>query len=495
MRIKFFCTLLLAAIMACSVMPVQAFTERGFLQESYVYNRFGATIFYPTIAPMPYRFSHSVGNDAMGVDSFLHLTEIQYHNERFFITNGTQLIVTDNDLRATDILEGMYVDGEWVAFTPLNGIFITPEGDIYVADTANGIVWHLNENLHLVRALGRPPGIPLAEDIAYRPLKVAVDFHGRIYVIAEGVNEGIVEMNPDGTFNRYFGVIEVNPSTMQLFWRQLQTPAQRIRSRMWVPVNFTNLTVDKTGFVFATLSDAENEIGAKKLNARGENIMRRPDDDFFTHTVGDMEFNHFGIGVPHGPSIITDIEVTDFGVYYLFDNNRNRVFAYDQDGYMLFAFGGSGNREGNLQNVNGMSMASGNRLVFADRGNRSIEVFERTEYGNMLLAASYHQYHHDYNMAAFYWREVLRLNPFFQYANVGVGIALYRAGEFDLAMQYFQRGQHVTFYSQAFQQVRSNNMYEYFNTIMIVLLSLIFVYFAYSIIKKRVIAKRKGVEV
>jgi len=456
------------------------------IPESYVYNHFGGGFFYPTPAPLPYRFSHSMYAQDIGVDSFLHLNEIEYHNGQFFITNGSSLIITDNNLRAVTILEGIYVEGQWEEFTPLDGIFITDTGEIYIAEPNAGRVLHLDENLNLVRTLGRPEGMAGDENATFRPLKVAVDNHGRIYIIAEGVFEGIVELNPDGTFNRYFGVVDVHPTAWELFRSRFQTNAQRIRTRLWLPNNFSNIAIDPTGFVFATLSDPASDVAVKMLNFQGENILRRPSDD---HSVGDMDFNRIGIGIPQGPSIISIVQVTDFGVYYAFDNNRNRVFAYDQDGHNLFAFGGTGTREGTLTTVTGMTLA-GNRLVFADRGNRSIEVFERTVYGNLVMAASERQFRHDYMGAAHYWGEVLRLNPFFNYAYVGVGIALYRQGYYDESMIYFQRGQDVEFFSMAYQRVRAGAMYRHFNTIMTVISLLVVAYILHKIIK-RVLSRQK----
>jgi len=454
--------------------------------ESFVYNHFGDGFFYPVPAPLPYRFSHSVSADEMGVDSLMHLTEIVYHDGQFFITNGNTLVVTDNYLVAHTILEGIYVDGQWETFTTLNGVFVTQTGEVYFAEPAGGRVIHLDADLNLVRILGRPYGIPLDEDATYRPTKVAVDQHGRIYIIAEGVFEGIVELNPDGTFNRYFGVVEVRPTAWEQFVRRFQTPAQRIRTRLWLPMNFSNLTVDPTGFVFATLSDPGSDVAVKMLNFHGENILRRPHED---HFVGDMMFNSIGMGVPQGPSMITHVITTNFGVYYVFDSTRNRVFAYDQDGHMLFAFGGSGTREGTTQTVTGITLA-GSRLVFADRGNRSIEVFERTAYGNLLMSASYMQFRHDYMGAAHYWGEVLRYNPFFTYAYVGVGIALYRQGYFEESMRYFQFGQEVDFFSMAYQRTRADAMYRHFDTAMTIVTVLVALYILQKIVR-RVLARQK----
>jgi len=460
-----------AAILACIFFTTPVFAARpapNFSLESYVYNRSGGhdNAFWVVPAPLPYRFSRTVTARDVGVASLNNIMEIKYHEGKFFITNGASLLVTDDNFQVLHEITGFYSGGEWQAFSPLNGIFITQDNEVYLAEPNAERVVHLDENFNLVRIIGRPEGIPIGDNILFQPIKVAVDHHGRIYIIANNVFQGIVELNADGTWNRYFGVVDVTYSALQLFRRSIQTQAQRARSALWIPQNFTNLTVDPDGFVFATISDAGTNVGVKKLNARGVNILRRPSE---AQIVGDLRFTNFGIGIPMGPSVISIVDVTDFGVYYAFDSNRNRIFAYDEDGHLLFAFGGTGTRHGTTAAVTGMTIA-GDRLVLADRGNSTIEVFERTVYGQAIMNAARRQFRSEYREAAEYWQEVLNFNPFFQYAYLGVGISLYRQGYFEEAMEYFRRSQDVTFFSQAYQRVRSANMYERFDLIMLSIL-------------------------
>jgi len=493
--------------MTAPLLAMTAAPTNWHLPESFVYNRMGVH-WMATPAPMPYRFVRSVYAVDMGVDEYgeplvdlLRLNEIKYHNNRFFITTGRTLVVTDNDLMAEQVLSGVWVPADedssesepvWEAFTDLEGVFVTSQGEVYIAEPGAERVIHLSADLEFIRFIGRPEEMPRDDTGTFRPRRVAVDNHGRIYIIAEGIFEGILELNPDGTWNRYFGRIEVTPSPMQMLLRAIQTQAQRLRSPLHLPINFTNLTVDKDGFVFATISVAGTDLGAKKLNARGGNIMRRPANQ----QVGDLQFNMRGLGgQPAGGSIITLIDVTDYGVYYVFDNRRNRIFAYDEDGHMLYAFGGSGNREGQTNNVSGMTLASGDRLVFADRGSRSFEIFERTPYGILVNNAARLQYNNDFIGAAYYWREVLRYNPFFHYAYRGVGLSLFHHGYFEESMHYFRLAQHPGFYSAAFREVRSNTLRDNFDAIMYTVFGLVAVYFIYRITKRVIVSKRqRGVE-
>ena len=467
MPVKRLRKLIIAVLIAVFVStPVSAHPRLDVGIESYTYNIVVSGLsgsFMAVPAPLPYRYVRSIYARDLGLDSLMHINEVTYHNGRFFITNGPTIVVLDYDFNLIEEITGITVDGTFQNFTVLDGIFVTHDGEIYAAEPMAERIVHLDAELNLVRVLGRPEGIPLSDDFAYRPVKVAVDQNGRIYVIANNIYEGIVELNPDGSFNRYFGVINIRYNLMDLFWRALRTPAQRARMALWLPTSFTNLTVDPDGFVFATSADGDTDVALKKLNARGENIMRMPTDD---HHVGELVFESFIFGAPVGPSVMTHVHVTDFGVIYLLDRNRNRVFAYDSDGYLLFAFGGSGNREGLTQTVTGMAVSE-NTLVIADRGNQSLEVFELTPYGRNVLTAARHQHNADWQTAAIYWRQVLDLNPHFQYAHLGLGRWYYRMGYYQQAAHHFQRAQNVAYFNRAYTRIRGAFLDRNFTAIII----------------------------
>jgi len=481
--------LLIVVVLASPVFANPRF-DRGV--ESYIYFRFGATgSFIAVPAPAPYRWVRSVYAHDLGVDNLIHINEITYHNGRFFMTNGPTIVVTDYDLNMTDLITGVEIDGVFTNFTTLDGIFVcTHTSEVYVAEPGSGRILHFDFDMNLIRVLGFPAGFPVSPDFNYRPLKVATDHHGRIYVIAQDVFEGILELDVDGSFIRYFGVINVRFTVAELFWRQFRSAEQRARMSLALPTSFVNLTAAPDGFIFATETEGATDQSVRKLNSRGENILRMPSDE---HHVGDLVMEGFFIepGVPMGPSIISHIHVTDFGVYYALDRNRNRVFAYDEDGHLLFAFGGSGTREGFTQNAVGMAV-SDNHLIIADRGSRTLEIFELTSYGSDLLTAARLQHHADWEGAVTYWRRVLDLNPHFQYAHLGIGRWYYRNGYFHEAVHHFQRAQNVEYYNRAFTHIRREFFDRNFTYIVIAIFGAAAIYASYKIVRK-VRANRKVV--
>ena len=93
-------------------------------------------------------------------------------------------------------------------FSGPTGLYATPEGELYVADTNNGRVVHFSAQGEPLRIIGAPEseveGI-LPEGFVYRPLKLGVDNHGRLYVIARDLPEGLITFSEDGQFRGFIG--------------------------------------------------------------------------------------------------------------------------------------------------------------------------------------------------------------------------------------------------------------------------------------------------
>ena len=116
----------------------------------------------------------------------------------------------------------------------------------------------------------------------------------------------------------------------------------------FVPTEYDNIYMDYEGFIYActthvtksTLEDGTADP-IRRLNMMGSDILIRNGE---WHIIGDI---YWGDGGGYsGPSLITDITAFDNDVYVGLDKVRGRLFAYDDQGRMLFAFGGNGNMDG-----------------------------------------------------------------------------------------------------------------------------------------------------
>ena len=124
------------------------------------------------------------------------------------------------------------------------------------------------------------------------------------------------------------------------------------------------------------------------------------------------------------------------------------------------------------------------KLLVLDRGNMSIEVLELNDYGRSIHNAVKYQAESDYRAAAEEWKKVIDYNPMFQYAYVGIGKALYRDGNYELAQQYFRLGQDVDYYSEAYKKTRQEFISDNFGIFVLVIAVLVIISTAIKYIRR-----------
>ena len=116
----------------------------------------------------------------------------------------------------------------------------------------------------------------------------------------------------------------------------------------FVPTEYSNAYIDNEGFIYSVLktfsqwdlrSDKAKPI--RRLNALGNDILIKNAE---YPPIGDLEWSN-AAGIK-GSSKFVDVTVLDNEVYLALDETRGRIFAYNNQGYLLFAFGGRGNVDG-----------------------------------------------------------------------------------------------------------------------------------------------------
>ena len=127
------------------------------------------------------------------------------------------------------------------------GVFVTKEHRVYVADSGNGRVVEYDEDKDVVREIGRPETDLIDASQNYVPTKVVVDDAGRIYVIAYGINMGLVEFNEAGEFQGFMGATQVTVSPFEYMWKTyFSTDAQKQRMETIIPTEYSNIFVDQS---------------------------------------------------------------------------------------------------------------------------------------------------------------------------------------------------------------------------------------------------------
>ena len=186
----------------------------------------------------------------------------------------------------------------------------------------------------------------------------------------------------------------------------------------------------------------------RRLNNLGGDILIKNDKN---PPIGDLEW--ITGSTANGPSKLTDVAVLDNDIYVVLDRIRGRIFGYDGQGVMLWAFGSKGNIEGMF--VNAISIENmGHDLYVLDQVQNSITVFTPTEYGNLVYGAIDAYLTGDYDGSADLWREVLKMNANYPLAFRGIGRAIMREDRFEEAMRYFKLAHDRESYGRAFKLYR-----------------------------------------
>lgn len=389
-------------------------------------------------------------------------------------TGNNRIVVLNNDMtEVVNIIDGFDNNGVKDGFKSPCGVCISEKGQLYVADSQNHRIVVLEKDGTLVRIVQNPVSQSLDAGYVFVPLKVTVDYADRIYCIAQNMFEGIMVFETNGEFSGFFGTINVKITLWEKFWKRIATKEERSKQQLYIPTEFTGIDVDADGFIYATNIDSEGVQAVRRLNPRGEDVIKKGENG---NVGGDLWVN--GQTQYAGASQITDVVYRDKGIYTLLDRKRGRIFTYDHEGNLLYIFGGLGTQLGTFSTPVAIEV-SGDKLVVLDAYRAELTVFNATEYGSLINEAIALRYDGDETLAVEKWREVLRLDENNELANTGIGKAYLTAGDNKSAMKYLKLGMDADYYSIAFRryrnQVLADNLSYIFTGIAVVIVAVVVV--------------------
>lgn len=388
-----------------------------------------------------------------------------------------QLIRDENGFSPVRTIDS-FTGAENNTFNTPNDVFVDVERNIYVADTYNNRVVMLDKDLNYLCHYEKPSDPTFDQKLSFLPLKITVDVSGRVYVLADNIFNGIVKFEADGTFSGFIGANKVSYDMIEYIWKAyIMSDVQRSQSESFVPTEYENICIDDAGFIYATNTtfseydlkyDAANPI--RRLNGVGNDILIKNDR---YPPIGDL-FWVEGSQV-NGPSKLIDITVLENDIYVAFDQTRGRIFGYDSQGVMLWAFGNKGNDVGSFTSPSAIEHM-GRDLICLDQLQCSITVFTPTEYGNLIYDAIAQYSKGNYDESADTWNEVLRYNANYNMAFRGIGRALLRQNRYKEAMDYFEMAHDRENYGRAFKLYRKEWVERNIVYVAIALLALVVVW-------------------
>ena len=167
--------------------------------------------------------------------------------------------------------------------------------------------------------------------------------------------------------------------------------------------------------------------------------------------IGDIYWG--AAGGYKGISLMQDITAFENDAYVCLDRNRGRLFAYDEQGRLLCAFGGNGNMDGYFKQPTALEHM-GHDLFVLDALDNSITIFMPTTFGSLIFQAIEQFQDGYYTESGETWKEVMALNGNYDLAYIGIGRSLLRQEKYKEAMEYFELKYDEDNYSRAFKQYR-----------------------------------------
>jgi tetratricopeptide (TPR) repeat protein len=381
-------------------------------------------------------------------------------NNRIVVIEVKDEVKENNVYEVKNIFTSFLINEKESALNYPTDLFVTGEGDIYIADMNNQRILRLDSEWNYKSAVLKPVDQTFDPAADFLPNKLVVDFAGRIFVKAVNINKGFLEFDDGGNFVGYMGAINVVVDPIDYIWKRIATRAQRARMDLFVPTEYSNVCLDHEGFLYAVndVTAVDTYAGSgrpeflqpvRRLNSMGQDILIRNGS---IDPFGDNQWSVNSSGI-NGPSRFIDVAAFDNDSYACFDQTRGRIFVYDFQGNLLYAFGGVGNREGYFLLPSAIA-AMGYSLFALDARTAALTRFEFTGYGKLINDALVQYRSGRYEDSAAAWEQVLKVNGNYELAYIGIGRAALRQGDYKKAMEYYKLKYYDTGYGKAFQKYR-----------------------------------------
>lgn len=435
--------------------------------ESYMYDDAGQA----HAAPAGYAVKRTCIPSQLGFDSFGDVADLSVDSSgNLYLLCSAEGIIRKISSDFSEITEiAVYQNGERLDISGSQGFFISEyhnEFHFYIADSKSSRVIVADSAGALEQIFTKPKTNLISEQTDYMPLKITVNETGFMFVICSGIYSGAVVLSDEGEFIGFYGSnqIKLTPGVLYDYvWKKIFGSSRSGTMSRYVPIEFSNLAIDDKGFIYTVTASTTDNAGLRLINYNSNNIFPVFTDKGF----GDIEM--ISASGTELPSSFIDITYMGEHIVAALDSARNRFFVYNNDGDLLTVTGGVGTAEGLFSRPTAIASFKDIIYVF-DAGADTIVVFEPTEYGSTLLAASRMYMNGRYDESVALWESILEQNNGFHTAYISIGRALMNMDDYKQSMQYFKLGGARADYSEAFSHQRTILLKRWFGVIFALLI-------------------------
>lgn len=433
-RLKIIAILLLSALL---FVPAAAFAEDSEVPyQTYTYDKWGN----PTPTPNAYLPTRSIGGAQLGCGNFNGAQDLFYNealHELYIVDSGNArvLVLGEDFTLKREITEFANPDGEAFVFSNPQGVFVQDDGRIYLCDMGRQQVAEADREGNLIRILPTPESPLMPANFNYLPTKVVVDANDRIYILSRGIYQGLIYLEPDGTFIKFFGANEVEMTLMrriQKLWKSILSDAAAASMQSFNPIEYSNMYLSAEGFIYATAAGSEN----------GARVLTR---------LNPMGINTLAWSGGSETLLYSDVCERDNIITLLDTNGGHIIQTTNERSGMQITFGGLGQQLGLFQKPVSIAEMNGNLYVL-DAEKNTVTEFELTDFGREI-----HEAISLYNQGLYVesitpWQKVIRHNSNYLPGYTGLGKAYYQLKDYKTAMYYFKLAGDRQNYSLAYKE-------------------------------------------
>ncbi len=457
MKKKLTCVL---CVMLCAMMLFSVSASASAMSEpvynSYTYNYWGNEVFSPdAYVPEVSVRAENAGSDlALNEPSDIFVSD----SNRIYVVDkkNNRIVVFNEQYQIEREIKEFKSGAEVLTLNQPMGIFVDENENMYIADYANHRAIKVNPDLEIVMEYLQPKSDIAFSGIDFLPMHIVVDEREFVYVHCQGLYQGAVTYDKTGKFISYFGGNAVEVGVNEVFkniWRNIMTEEMIQNMDRSIPAEFTNLDINKNGFIF-TCTKTSTKNNVVKVDPTGEDIMKDNQliQSAYSTRYGDTKGKYY-LSVMIQTAIV-DVCYDEAGYINCLDSTAGRVFQYsDVTGDLICIFGGIGNQTGTTKTATAIDTL-GDKIIILDSGKNHFTVFEPTDYVKSIKTALKQYEEGDFDNALTSWNEVLKQNSNLQLAYSGLGKTYYVMEDYKQAQKYFELGDDRSGYIKALEHNR-----------------------------------------
>lgn len=315
------------------------------------------------------------------------------------------------------------------------------EGRVYVADYKKNCIYRFSAMGELEQVFEKPNSPAYGVNNLFKPQAIAPDGNGGLYIVADGAENGIVQMNASGEFLGFFAANSAYVALKYRIYDIFLNDVQMEKYGLGIPGKFSVLLRGVDGLIYALRAGAGCEV--QKLNYKGVNL--------FANKRG-------AVGLANPVDMAMSVDGSIFVLH-----QSGYVTQMSRDGVLLYRFAGpmlAEAREGLLQTPAGIGVDDAGNVYVLDKASGYIHIYAPTEAQKLTSRAIASYYAGEYMLAGEILDQVLEFSSHSYYASLYRGKVYMRIGDYEAAAEQFRLAEDKEEYSEAFWEIRNTFLME-----------------------------------